>query len=63
MDTDAGINSKIRYSFVERDGDGSNKFQINRESGEVISTTSFLGQAGASFQLVVKATEKDGKGL
>ena len=62
-DADAGINSKIRYSFVERDGDGSNRFQINRQTGEVISTASFLGQAGASFQLVVKATDKDGKGL
>lgn len=62
-DPDAGINSKIRYSFVERDGDGSNRFQINQQSGEVISTASFLGQAGASFQLVVKATDKDGKGL
>ena len=62
-DADAGINSKIRYSFVERDGDGSDRFQINRDTGEVISTASFLGQAGASFQLVVKATDKDGRGL
>ena len=62
-DADAGINGKILYSFVERDGDGSNRFQINRQTGEVISTASFLGQAGASFQLVVKATDKDGEGL
>ena len=62
-DADAGINGKIRYSFVEREGDGSNRFQINRQTGEVISTASFLGQAGASFQLVVKATDKDGEGL
>ena len=46
-----------------RDGDGSNRFQIDEKTGEVISTASFLGQAGASFELLVKATDQDGKGL
>ena len=62
-DADAGINSKIRYSFVERDGDGSDRFQIDRETGEVVSTASFIGQAGASFHLMVAATDRNGEGL
>ena len=62
-DKDAGINSELMYSFARREGDGSNRFEIDPKSGEVISTASFLGQAGASFELLVKATDKNGEGL
>ena len=62
-DNDLGINSQLQYSFVRRDGDGSNRFEIDAKSGEVISTASFLGQAGASFELLVKATDRNGEGL
>ena len=62
-DSDAGVNSKLKYSFIPRDGDGSKRFEIDPNTGEVISTASFLGQAGASFELLVKATDQNGEGL
>ena len=62
-DNDVGLNSELHYSFVQRDGDGSNRFQIDPVSGQVISTASFLGQAWASFELLVKATDRNGEGL
>ena len=39
------------------------RFQIDGESGQIISTASFLGQAGASFELLVKAQDRGGVGL
>ena len=62
-DADEGLNSEVVFSFIESDGDGSNRFQIDKETGEIISTASFLGQAGASFHLMVKATDRKGDGL
>jgi len=62
-DNDAGLNSQLHYSFVRREGDGSNRFEIDPVTGEVISTASFLGQAGASFELLVRATDRNGEGL
>ena len=58
-----GLNSQIQFRFVERQGDGSNRFQIDRETGEVVSTASFIGQAGLSFRLMVAATDRNGEGL
>ena len=58
-----GLNSQIEFSFVARQGDGSDRFQIDRETGEVVSTASFIGQAGASFHLMVAATDRNGEGL
>lgn len=58
-----GLNSQIEFSFVERRGDGSDRFQIDGETGEVVSTASFIGQAGASFHLMVAATDRNGEGL
>ena len=53
----------MKYSFVQREGDGSNRFEIDPATGEIISTASFLGQAGASFELLVRATDRNGEGL
>ena len=58
-DADVGINSQVRFSFIETEGDGSNRFEIDPETGDVISTASFLGQAGASFRLTVRATDRN----
>ena len=63
-DADVGLNSQVVFSFIDNDADtGSNRFQINKETGDIISTASFLGQAGASFNLMVKATDRNGEGL
>ena len=35
-DSDAGVNSQLRYSFVERPGDGSDRFQIEPATGQVV---------------------------
>ena len=59
-DADVGINSQVRFSFIETEGDGSNRFEIDPETGDVISTASFLGQAGAAFRLTVRATDRNG---
>ena len=37
-DSDAGVNSQLRYSFVERPGDGSDRFQIEPATGQVMVT-------------------------
>lgn len=34
-DSDAGVNSQLRYSFVDRPGDGSDRFQIEPATGQV----------------------------
>ena len=64
-DADEGLNSEVVFSFIDNDAadTGSNRFQINKETGDIISTASFLGQAGASFNLMVKATDRNGEGL
>ena len=36
------MNSQLRYSFVERPGDGSDRFQIEPATGQVASWTSDL---------------------
>lgn len=65
-DPDTGINSKIQYRFVDSEtGEtvDNNRFEIDAETGDVISTASFLGQAGAAFRLLVQARDRDGEGL
>ena len=65
-DPDTGINSKIQYRFVDSETGESvdnNRFEIDSETGDVISTASFLGQAGAAFRLMVEARDRDGEGL
>ena len=65
-DPDTGINSKIQYRFVDSETGESvdnNRFEIDSETGDVISTASFLGQAGAAFRLLVQARDRDGEGL
>lgn len=65
-DPDTGLNSKIQYSFVDSETGESvdnNRFEIDAETGDVISTASFLGQAGAAFRLRVQARDRDGEGL
>ena len=65
-DLDTGLNSKIQIRFVDRETGQSvdnNRFEIDAETGDVISTASFLGQAGAAFRLMVEARDRDGEGL
>ena len=65
-DPDTGINSKIQYRFVDSETGESvdnNRFEIDSGPGDVISTASFLGQAGAAFRLMVEARDRDGEGL
>ena len=65
-DADAGLNSKIQFMFVDSESGAevdNNRFEIDAETGDVISTASFLGQAGAAFRLVVRATDRDGAGI
>ena len=65
-DPDTGLNSKIQYRFVDSETGESvdnNRFEIDAETGDVISTASFLGQAGAAFRLMVQARDRDGEGL
>ena len=65
-DLDTGLNSKIQFRFVDRETGQSvdnNRFEIDAETGDVISTASFLGQAGAAFRLMVEARDRDGEGL
>ena len=40
-----------------------NRFQIDPDTGDVISTASFLGQAGAAFEMRVMARDQRGQGL
>jgi len=60
-DSDAGSNSEVSYSMVR--GQGADRFQLDSASGQVTSTASFLGQAGVSFHLQVRATDQAGAGL
>ena len=65
-DLDTGLNRKIQFRFVDRETGQSvdnNRFEIDAETGDVISTASFLGQAGAAFRLMVEARDRDGEGL
>ena len=65
-DLDTGLNSKIQFRFVDRETGqtvDNNRFEIDAETGDVISTASFLGQAGAAFRLMVEARDRDGEGL
>ena len=65
-DLDTGLNTKIQFRFVDRETGQSvdnNRFEIDAETGDVISTASFLGQAGAAFRLMVEARDRDGEGL
>ena len=65
-DPDTGLNSKIQYRFVDREtgqSEDNNRFEIDPETGDVISTASFLGQAGAAFRLLVQARDRAGEGL
>ncbi len=55
-DSDSGENSELVYSLERAD-----RFSVHPHTGEVVSTASFLGQAGTIFTLTAVARDLGGR--
>ncbi len=55
-DSDSGENSELVYSLERAD-----RFSVDPHTGEVVSTASFLGQAGTIFTLTAVVRDLGGK--
>ncbi len=55
-DSDSGENSELVYSLERAD-----RFSVDPHTGEVVSTASFLGQAGTIFTLTAVARDLGGR--